>query len=230
MVLIVVAVVLRANRDRRILLILVPLVIVNGLYMLIKNLPGMTSSSEVQFDMLFQSLAAGVTLLWLAAPALGRRGAIRVVAAFGLAVAVAALAVYSYGARSSEDAALFLILLAGLGGVLVFAPAVSTRLCKGIYRPVRFMLWLGLWMVLGGALVTAGFAAVVTLAFSSGMSALEFLTAVLMSTLVGVIFGGCLYTLYLPYMLLGFVSPFFRSRLQTCLNLHRPAVDEEEQA
>jgi hypothetical protein len=83
---------------------------------------------------------------------------------------------------------------------------------------------------LGGALAAAGFAIVVLLVFSSGMSTSQTYEALVISVVVGAILGLCLYVLYLPYMLLGFVSPFFRSRLQTCLNLHRPAVDEEEQA
>jgi len=222
LVLVAATVGLKVNRDRRVLLILMPLAIVNLLYLSFKKVWGMTSSSAVQFDVLFQSLAIGLSLLWLVAPALKGRGFVRVAIAFGSVMAVAGLCILSYGTTSSEETAIFLGVLAFLGGVLILAPTVAARLCGGRYRPVGFMLWMGLWTVVGGVVAIVGSTAFVFLAFSSGPSLSELLGVILMAMMAGAIFGLCLYTLYLPYMVLGFVSPFFRVRLQACLNLNPP--------
>jgi hypothetical protein len=83
------------------------------------------------------------------------------------------------------------------------------------------MLWLGLWTLLGGAVTMLGFFIVVLLTLSSGPQ--HILPEVLQVAVVGLVFGACLYLLNLPYMILGFVSPFFRERLQTCLKLEPAA-------
>ena len=228
LVLIAAAVGLRANRNYRILLILIPLAVVNLLYHLLKKLSGMTSSSTIQFDVLFQSLAVGVTLLWLVVPALGQRGAIRMAVAFVLLMAVAGLTVFSYGTASSEETTLFLVVLGLLGGLLVLAPSAATRLCRRLYRPVGFMLWLAVWMIVGGVVAMLAALAVLISVLSSGPSASEIPEVILQTMVVGSIFGLCLYALYLPYMLLGFASSFFRTRLQACLSLQQPDAPEGE--
>ena len=222
---------LKANRSPRILLILMPLAVVNLLYLLLTKLSGMTSSSAMQFDLLFQSLVIGVTLLWLVAPALGRRGVVRVVVAFVLLVAVTGVSIVSYGTMSSEETTMFLALLSLLGGVVVLAPVATTRLCRGRYRPVPFMLWLGVWMTIGGVVAVLGAFALLISLLGSGPSASEIPRVILQAMLAGSILGLCLYVLSLPYLLLGFASPFFRTRLQACLNLDRPnppTADEGE--
>ncbi len=221
LILIVALVGLKANRNRRILLILIPLTIVNLLYLLFKKAVSMDSSSALQFDLLFQSLTVGVTLLWLVAPALGRRGVVRVVVAFVLLMVVTGMSIFSYGTMSSEETTIFLVLLGFLGTVMVFAPAATTRLCQGRYRPVAFMLWLAVWMIVGSTVATLGAFAVMLSVLSSGPSASELSMVILQTMMVGAILGLCLYILYLPYMILRFASPFFRMRLQGCLNLRR---------
>ena len=47
----------------------------------------------------------------------------------------------------------------------------------------------------------------------------DILEAILMLTLVGLIFGLCLYVINLPFMILVFYSPFFRERFCACLRL-----------
>jgi hypothetical protein len=228
LVLIAAVVGLRANRNCRVLLILVPLAVVNLLYLLLKKLSGMTSSSAAQFDVVFQAAAIGVTLLWLVAPVLGRQGIHRIVVAFVLLMAVAGLSVFSYGTVSSEETAIFLVFLGSLGGLLVLAPAAATRLCRRLYRPVGFMLWLAVWMIVGGVVATLGAFAILLSVLSSGPPASEIPEVILQIMTVGSILGLCLYVLYLPYMLLGFASPFFRTRLQACLSLEQPDGSEGE--
>ncbi len=226
--LIAAAVGLQANRNHRIWLLLIPLAIVNGVYLLFKKLSGMDSSSAAQFDVLFHSLAIGLTLLWLMGPALGRRGTTRLVIAFFLLMAVTGLAIVSYGTASSQETTIFLVSIGSLSGVSILAPAAASRLCRRFYRPVPFMLWLAVWMIVGGVVATLISFAVLLTALSSGPSVSQIPEVIFQFTIAGAILGLSLYVLHLPYMLLGFASPFFRTRLQACLSLQQPDTPEGE--
>jgi MFS family permease len=214
---------IKANRDRRTFWILIPLAIVNLLYLLLKKVTSMPSSSAIQFDLLFQSLAIGVMLLWLVAPALGRYpGVRRGLVAFVLLMVVAALGMLSYGSAPPDETTIFLVLLGFLALVLVLALIAATRSCRRVYRPGHFMAWLAVWMALGGAIGMLGSYVVILGVLSSGPDASQLPLVILMAGLMGLVLGLCLYVLNLPFMLLGFASPFFRTRLQACLNLRRP--------
>ncbi len=219
----------RSNRNYRTLLILIPLALVAILYLSLRRASGMSSSSATQFDLLFWPLAVGVTLLWLTAPALGQRGVVRMAVAFVLLMAVAGLGVFSYGTASSQETTVLLVLLCVLGGVLVLAPVAAARLCGSHYRPVPFMLWLAVWTIVGGVAAMLLAFAVLLSVLSSGPSASEIPEVMVQTLVAGAIIGLCLYALNVPYLLLGFASPFFRARLQVCLNL-RPAGDNESKA
>lgn len=232
LVLIAAAVGVKANRNYRILLLGAPLTLVSLLYLAVMfgisltRGRGMTSSSQVQFDLLFHSLAIGVTLLWLAAPMLIRRPAtVRILAAVVLMTGIVGLAIVSFGTTSSDEAMMFMAFLGFLSAALVLTPAAAARLCRQSYRPVAFMLWLAMWLIVGGVLAVLGFLAVL-LSMNAGPSASELPRLVQQGIAVGAILGVCLYVLHLPYLLLGFASPFFRARLQACLNL-RPQGDSE---
>lgn len=227
------AVGIKANRNHRTLLLLVPLALVILLYrsflfcVSLKVGSSMTSSSQVQFDLLFYPLAIGVTLLWLAAPVLGRRwGAVRILAAVVLMMAVAGLAIVSYGTASSDETVLSMALLGFLDAALALTPAAAARLCRRSYRPVVFMLWLAVWLIVGSVLAVLGLLAVLMLR-NGGPDLGELPRLVQQGMVAGAIFGLFLYVLYLPYMLLGFASPFFRARLQACLNL-QPSESGED--
>jgi len=118
----------------------------------------------------------------------------------------------------SNEVALLLALFAFLAITMLGATIIAGKLCKGKYRPLCFMLWLALWTLLGSLFATFGFFIVGTFIMSSG-SGPDILEAILMLTLVGLILGLCLYVLNLPFMILGFVNPFFRERFNACLRL-----------
>jgi hypothetical protein len=228
LILITAAVGVKANRNPRTLLLLGPLALVNLLYWSILFVISlrmgspMTASSQTQFDLLFYPLAIGVTLLWLAAPVFERLPAAgRGLAAVVLMIALAALAVVSYGTASSDETTFSIALLGLLGAALALSPAAAARLCGHSYQPVAFMLWLAMWLIVGGVLAVLGILAVLV-SVGAGPSVSELLRLVQQGVVVGAMIGLCLYVLYLPYMLLGFASPFFRARLQACLNLERP--------
>jgi len=228
LILIVAAVGIKANRDHRTLLLLVPLALANLLYWSILFLISLgmgsraSSSSQTQFDLLFYTLAIGMTLLWLAAPLFQRLPAVvRILAAVALMIALAGLAVVSYGTASPDETALFTAFLGLFGAALALTPAAAARLCGQLYRPTAFMLWLAIWLIIGCVLAVLGILAVLV-SVNGGPGVSELPRLVLQGAVAGAIIGLCLYVLDLPYMLLGFASPFFRARLQACLNLEQP--------
>ncbi len=207
----------KANRDSRILLIFVPLVIVNLLWLVFKKASGMPSSSASQFDTVFHSIAVGIAVLWLVVNYFERfRGFVRFLLSFGIIVAVAYLGTLSYSTEFSNEVVLFLALFAFLAITILGATTIAGKLCKWKYRPLCFMLWLALWTLLGSLCTTFGFFIVGTFIMSSGPGP-DILEAMLMLTLVGLIFGLCLYVFNLPFMILGFTNPFFRERFCACL-------------
>ncbi len=207
----------KANRDVRVLLILLPLVIVNLLWWLFLRFAGMNTTDAQEFSLIFNSTAVGVTVLWLIAHYFVRFGsAVRLLLSFGMMTLIAGLNTLSYAAESSNEMALFSALFVFMALTMLAAITLSRRLCGGKYRPVRFMLWLALWTLLGSMFATFGFLIVVSMITSLGPDLSE---AILMFTLAGLIFGLCLYVLNLPFMVLGFVSPFFRERFCGCLRL-----------
>jgi len=219
LVLILAIVLPKANRDARILLIFIPLLIVNLFWLTFKKVSSMPSSSASQFDTVFQSLAVGIAVLWLVMNYFERFGVfVRFLLSFVILVAVAGLGTLSYSTDFSNETVLFLALSAFQAITILGATTAAGKLCNWRYRPPRFMLWLAVWMLLISLITTFGFFIVGTTLMSSGPGP-DILQAILMLTLIGLIFGLCLYILNLPFMILAFYSPFFRERLNTCLQL-----------
>jgi len=210
----------KANRDRRILLILIPLVVVNLLWLAFKKVSGMPSATASQFDTVFHSMAVGIAVLWLVESYFDRFGGfVRFLMFFGTLVAVACLGILSYSTELSNEAAVFFAMLVFFSITVLAATTAAGKLCRGKYRPLRFMLWLALWNIVASLFTTFGFFVVGNLIMSSGGSATYSLETILMLILVGLAFGLCLYVLNLPFMILGFANPFFRKRFNACLRL-----------
>ena len=212
----------KTNRDGRILLILVPLAIVNLLYVAMKRLSGMPPAAALQFDTFFQSLAVGVAVLWLLAPRLASlSGFVRFLMSLGIVAGVALLGALSIGLNASEQTMVMSLFLVLVEAVLLLAIVAAARLCHWRYRPGRFMLWLGLCEATANTLAMLAFVLIGTTVTLSRPP--NIWTAIPQIVLVGLIFGLCLYVLTLPFMILGFANPFFRDRMRACLNLNTPA-------
>jgi len=179
----------------------------------------MNSSSASQFDTIFQSIAVGIAVLWLVVNYFEKFGGIvRFLLSFVVLVAVAGLGTLSYSTDFSNETVLFLALSAFQAITILGATTAAGKLCNWRYRPPRFMLWLAVWMLLGSLFAMFGFFIVGTAIMSSGPGP-DILETILMLTLIGLIFGLCLYMFNLPYMILMFYSPFFRERFCACLRL-----------
>jgi len=201
----------KANHNLRILWILVPLVIVSLLWLAFKAVSGMPSSSESQFDTVFYSAAVGVTVLWLAAKYLdGFAGFVRFLISFGILMVVTCLGILSYSVEFSNETAIFLALFVFMVLTMLVTMTLSQKLCRGTYRPIRFMLWLALCTALTSWITMVGFVVAVSIITSSWPGFSEGIGIVVLG---GLIFGAGLYVLNFPFMILSFVNPFFRERL-----------------
>lgn len=208
----------KANHNLRVLWILVPLAIVNILWWIFMKFAGMNSTDAQQFTLIFNSMAVGVTVLWLIANSFVRYGgAIRFLLSFVTVMIVAGLGILSYSTELSNETAIFLILFAFMALTMLAAITLSRRLCKGKYRPVYFMLWLIFWTLLVSLVAIFGFIVIGSMIMSSSWPNLR--EIVLIFGIGGLIFGLCTYVLNLPFMILGFVHPFFRERFCACLGL-----------
>jgi len=207
----------KANRKVRILLILAPLIIVNFLWWLFVRYASMNSTDELEFGVIFNSMAVAVTVLWLTANSFTKySGAVRFLLSLVTVIVIAGLGTLSYSTEFSNEMSLFLVLFVFMTLTMLAAISLSRSLCAGKYHPVRFMLWLALWMPLVSLISTLGFFIVASIITLSGPGPFK---AVLMFTLAGLIFGLCLYVLNLPYFILGFAHPFFRMRFCAAVGL-----------
>jgi hypothetical protein len=215
----------KANRKPRVLLILVPLLILNVLWLLLRQAMGFSSSADVEmFNMMFYSLVAGVTFLWLFADKLGRYNRW---AAFLLAFALMAvfflLGIVSYlGLEFSQEALVALIMLAMVGLAILLGFVLAGWRCRRRYGPVRFMLWLAVWTVAACLVNTL---ALYLLWFIFSEVPVPVFAVLLMAAVFGSVLGLILYAVVFPYMILALCSSFFRERFYVCLRLKpRPAT------
>ncbi len=221
----------KANRHKHILLILVPLVSVNLLWLAIKKVSGMPSSTASQFGTIFHATVVGITVLWLVMHCFHRLGGIaRCMMAFGILMVISFLGLLSYSPESSQEVTIFSVLFSLLSLTIISTIALASRRCRGQYRPLRFMLWLALWTVVSGLLTMYAYFIIVMTLLSSWAET-DILMAMLMLSFVGLILGLCLFILNLPFMILGFKCVLFRERFKACLGLTTiPTTPKEEAA
>ena len=192
------------------------------------KLAKMNSVDAMEFGLIFDSTVIGVTVLWLVAKSFIKFSAVvRFLLSFGTMLILAVIGLLSYSIEFSREFAAFLILFVFIALTMLTAIVLSRRLCRGNYRPVYFMLWLALGIIICSILSSLGFIIVVSIIFSSCP---EFSTgAIFIFTLAALVFGLFIYLLNLPYFILGFVNPFFRERFCACLNLKSmPAVTDSD--
>ena len=208
----------KRNRDRRALLIFIPLAILGLLWPVATKRVNFPSDSLDQFNLLFESLVVGIALLWLQADRLrGCRGWVRVPLSLGLLGLASLAALASAGRGFSDPIVIALpIFVVVLGAILLVALALARRITQGRYVPLPFMGWLAVWSLLFTTVGTALLAGVPQLLMSRPTMNPRIL---LMQSIAGFALGVCLYAVNLPYMLLMFRSSFFRQRFHTWLGV-----------
>lgn len=214
----------KRNRDRRALLIFVPLAILSLLWPVATKHVNFPSASLDRFNLLFESLVVGLALLWLHADRLrGCPGWVRVPLSLGLMLLAGLVAFVSAGQSLSDPMVIILpIFVAVLGAILLVALALARRMAHRRYAPLAFMSWLAVWTLLLWTVVTILLTMVNPLLNAQGRDDLRLLLK--RAVQVGLAMGACLYAVNLPYLLLMFRSPFFRRRFQVWLGVESSGV------
>ena len=205
----------RDNRDPRVLLIFIPNFLVRLLWLRFQPILGAPSDVLEVFRVLVDALAIGIAMLWLLAYKLGNRNRfISFLLALIVLVAATIVAIVSYQAWLSGMAfVIFIFQALGIVTMLLVFVLAGWR-CRKRYGPWRFMLWLALW-----TMVISLVAIITYFLISVGPSAKELIRQMPQVLLVGLIFAICIYMLNLPFMVLAFVTPFFRRRFYAYFHL-----------
>lgn len=228
MVLILAIVLVKGNYHPHILLIFVPLLIVNLCWSIFKKAIGFRSVENIQmFDMVFNSLVLGISILWLLGHKLGNRNRfVTFLLALAIMAAVGLVGVISYGGTGiSLQTMAIIILLAALMLTILLSFVLAAWCCRGRYGGVRFILWLGLFNVVVAVVNILVFYSIF---FIISRPSIPIFTVLLQVSIAGLVLGGCLYAIIFSYMILTFRSSFFRQRFYSCLRL--PGMTEDHTA
>ena len=213
----------RDNREPRVLLIFIPIFLVRLLWLRFQSILGAPSDVLEVFRVLVDALAIGIAMLWLLAYKLGNRNRfISFLLALVVLVAVSVVVVVSSQAWSSR-AALGLLVIQALGiATMLLVFVLAGWHCRKRYGPWRFMLWLALWTMV---ISIVAFLTFFLIAVGPSGPAEELIRQIPGVLLVGLIFAICVYMLNLPFMILAFVTPFFRERFYAYFHLKSMPVN-----
>lgn len=207
----------KANHNPRALLIVLPLLAVNLLWLGFVKLLNFPSIARVQYDPLFVSSTVGIAVLWLLAHKLGNRNRfVTFLLALIVVIVVGYVGLISYSVHSDETT-MFLSLLAILALAVLISFVLSSWRCREHYNGLRFILWLGFWTVIISIIAILTFM-VVMFGFEGRLP--RNVTDMLLQVLVvGLVIGLLSYVINLSFMILALGSPFYRERFYACLRL-----------
>jgi len=220
-VLVLAIVLVKANRNPRALLILVPLLIINLLWSILEKARPFPSSTMAVFDQVFVSLTVGIAVLWLLCHKLGNRNRFIIsLLAFVIMAVIGLIGAVSYGITEfSEEMAAIMVIFATLLVTMLLGFVLSGWCCRKCYSGLRFMLWLAVWTVAVSIAVLLGYVGIgiVITSISGGYMPPYWILLTVFG--VGLVLGLCVYVINLPYMILALRSSFFRERFYACLRL-----------
>jgi len=222
-VLLLAMVVPKANRQRQVLLILLPVIAVPLLWRAVSRiLPAFSTGDNEMFRAMVQCLVVELAVLWLLGHVLARGGRLKTfLGALAIGAGIAFTAVLSFSLGSLDAALQLPSLLCILTVAIVLGFALAGLMCRRRYVPVRFGLFLALWTV---AFSTAGmFLLFVGWCFATGFWPGYMGSVVASVAIAGAVFGACVFLAELPFLIVGLKSPLFRERFVACLRLNRPS-------
>jgi len=220
----------KANRSGKALLILIPLLVVNILWIGIKKVTGMPSSAAGPFDVMFNAFTIGLAIAWLLSHRFDGLNRFVVFLLTLLTMSLAfALSILSYsGLEFTEETMMLTALFFPVMVAAILAFALTGWCCRKNYSALRFMLWLAPWCPVLCLIAMFAYVLIVIMAMNESI---PIGTLFIQIPLVGLLVGGILYLLLLPYMILVLNSDLFRQRFYGCFRLKdmlAPAVAEIE--
>lgn len=215
-------VLLKENRNRKVLLIVLPVIAVNllwiGIKLLLASSAGMPSGSAALFDVLVAGFTVGAALVLLIA---GRfkgmnRFLIVLLAAAVMAAAFALSYIGSRGLVFGGEAIQLSIFFGVITVAAMLALVLAGLFCRRHFGAVKFALWLGAWCVLlcaGMLLSVALTVALVMTALGNHMSVWGQIGKFIFA---GGTMGAVVYVFLLPFVVLAISSDLFGGRFYGC--------------
>jgi hypothetical protein len=220
---VVVFVLFKENRTLKALWILLPVILFRLLWAAFAALMSIPSEAAVIFISIVNCLLIGFALNWLLAERIGNRN--RFITWLLAWVVFAAVLVVMLGSLGfGAEAVAFLIFIGLSVGILMVSFPLAAFLCRKKFGPVRFSLWMALWVLLMtvGFFLTVGFIQSLMINYSMVMILIQVLTASL-------IYAGILIVGLLPFEIVLFKSSFWRKRFEAVFGIKtRPAVEPVE--
>jgi hypothetical protein len=213
-------VLLKENRQLQAWAILPALLVVMLGSRMLANLLSLPPDRAEGFVGFVGTLATGWAMVWLLGAWLAGR-AVGSRSAWSLAVIVAVSVLWTV-ANSGEpgpwlsDAVPYAV----AGGLMLAAMTLASRFAGHRYAPGRFMAWL----VLGMALLPALLAIPAAILFAVANASREVLLIGFGMMITGVVAGGLVYLINLPFMLMAFRTPLYRQRLCRMWRLEEPVA------
>jgi hypothetical protein len=211
---VVIAFLLRENRTRAALLILLPMLLVWGAWRGFAAAVGIPDEAMTLFSAIVISLLCGFGTVWLLAERIGNRHRFTafLLAGVTMLLCMALMAAEIQTPRYRMQLALLAVMcvLILLGG-FVFAGVLSRKK----FGPVRFSVWLGLGLLLTSFLVLGSVTAVQVYRYFELRLLWIIGVQILIITLV-------FFLLMLPFLVLFFVNGFWRQRFAAIMKMPTP--------
>lgn len=203
--------------------ILIPIVIVYVFWQMMLWALGETlfpSSSAQQVEALILSLCIATTVMWLFVNVgSSQKGVTRFFRAIGILAVVSSLSVWCLQGLTDRNVILtYVITLTLLELSFALSALWARRFCAKTYKPLRFISVLLPCSAVVCILVTL-ISYGTLYALTNQLSGTGLTELLLMSLMGGTIMGIILYTINLPFLILGALSPFYRQRFQTYMDM-----------
>ena len=216
---------LKPNRAFSAWLIWLPLGGIIGLAYLLEAADLMNSNLTDPFQQVFGNLVFALAAVWLVSPFLVRK--FRLLTGLGLILSLGIFSAVFYAIRQLwdndwsvvEGAVIISLFVLGFGVSL--ALVLSSLMCRRRFRPMRFSIWLVIWLLLGISACASPFFLFFALTNGFGGPPLEMLLEMFTSVLIAV-GGNALITL--PFLLLSFSNGFYRERFKALFHLTAPTA------
>jgi hypothetical protein len=205
----------RENRSPQAWLILIPLLLVIGLWQMPVRLLSLSPSTADPFGFVVTSMAMAWTVVWLLGYPLGKGR--RLAAFFWMLGTMMVVGVWAGLGEYGFSSNLILLVPFGMCSLgLLGSMELARRFCRKKDRPGVFMAWLllGMGLVLGVSMVL--FVVVMAIAMLEPMM---LLVGLISGAFASVFLTIILYLGNLPYMVLAFKSSFYRERFRSTFGL-----------
>jgi len=225
---------IRSNRSPQVLWLVIPLVLGKAGLTVLAHATNMPAEVAGIFEYLaFGPLVMGLCVILLLGEKLGRcRKALTWGLAFLILVGTGVMGIMAYG--YSEQLNQGLIFMAIVDSTILLAPVLTAWCCRKRYTGWRFAFWLALWTIVCCFISLIIYFLIMLATNEWGDQATNMFMQMISASLA---FGGVIYLIQLPFLLLGMLNRFYRPRFLGVLgltkaadqNLTQPVIPEIEE-